>query len=154
VDYVIVKWLHVLSSTVVFGTGVGSAWYFFVAARGRDPRIVAFVAHALVIADGLFTATTMVVQPATGLWLAHTARFPWSSRWLWWSVVLFAIAAVLWLRVVVLQLRMRALAREAVAQSTALSGEFARRFREWVALGFVALACFLAIFYLMVAKPV
>lgn len=152
-DYVVVKWLHVLSSTVVFGTGVGSAWYFFVAARGRDPKIVAFVAHALVIADWLFTATTMVIQPVTGIWLVRTANFAWTSRWIWLSIVLFAVAALCWFRVVVLQLRMRALARAAANDNAALPPEFSRRFREWVALGVVALACFVAIFYLMVAKP-
>ncbi len=151
-DYLIVKWIHVVSSTIVFGTGVGSAWYFFVAARGRDPRIVAFVAHALVIADTLFTATTMVLQPLSGAWLVHRAGLPWSTRWLAASLVLFAAAAACWLWVVVLQLRMRRIARDAVAAGTALPAEFVHCFHQWVGLGFVGLFCFLAIFYLMVTK--
>ena len=45
--YLIVKWLHVLSSVVLVGTGLGSAFYMFfgnrsgsVAAPGRDHRLV------------------------------------------------------------------------------------------------------------------
>ena len=29
--YLIAKWLHILSSTVLFGTGLGSAYYMFFA---------------------------------------------------------------------------------------------------------------------------
>ena len=66
----------------------------------------------------------------------------------------FAVAALCWLRVVVLQLRMRTLAREAVAAGTALPAQFGRCLRQWVVLGFVALFCFLGIFYFMVFRPV
>jgi uncharacterized membrane protein len=34
-EYAIVKWLHVLSSTVLFGTGLGSAFYMLVVSRTR-----------------------------------------------------------------------------------------------------------------------
>ncbi len=152
-DYLVVKWIHIVSSTVVFGTGVGSAWYFLVAARSRDPRLIAFVAHAVVVADWLFTATTMVLQPLSGAWLVHKSGLPWSSAWLRGSLVLFTIAALCWFRVVHLQLRMRSLARAAAEASTALPPAFRSCFVQWIALGFVALFCFLGIFYLMVFRP-
>ncbi len=40
-EYLVAKWLHVLSSTLLFGTGLGSAYYMFFASRTRDPRAVA-----------------------------------------------------------------------------------------------------------------
>jgi uncharacterized membrane protein len=153
VDYLVVKWLHIVSSTIVFGTGIGSAYYFFCAGRRRDPAIVAFVGGALVVADWLFTATTMVLQPLTGAYMVHTMGFAWSATWLWLSLVLFAAAAACWIPVVVLQIRMRNLARAALAGGVALGDDFGRLFRWWVALGFPALLAFLAIFYLMTAKP-
>ncbi|WP_257385740.1 DUF2269 family protein [Tahibacter caeni] len=104
-------------------------------------------------ADTLFTATTMLLQPLSGAWPVHRSGLPWSTHWLAASLLLFGVAALVWLRVVVLQLQMRGLAREAVANGAALPPPFVRCFREWVALGFVALLCFLAIFYLMVVKP-
>lgn len=151
-DYLVVKWIHVVSSTIVFGTGVGSAWYFLVAARSRDPHLIAFVAHAVVVADWLFTATTMVLQPLSGAWLVHTAGLSWNSAWLRDSLMLFAIAALCWFRVVWLQLRMRGLARTAAESRTELAPAFRRYFMEWTVLGFVGLFCFLGIFYLMVLR--
>ena len=59
-EYVIVKWLHILSSTLLFGTGLGSAFYMFFASRTRDAHAIAVVVRYVVIADWLFTATTIV----------------------------------------------------------------------------------------------
>ncbi len=54
-DYLTVKWLHILVSTVLFGTGIGSAFHLFVASRRGDPRTVAWVADKVVPADWLLT---------------------------------------------------------------------------------------------------
>ena len=35
-DYLTLKWVHVISSTVLFGTGIGSAFYLLVATLSRD----------------------------------------------------------------------------------------------------------------------
>lgn len=74
--YVLIEWVHVLSATVLFGTGIGSAYYLLAATLRRDAALVAGVARLVVWADWLFTATTAVIQPLTGLWLAHLAGFP------------------------------------------------------------------------------
>ena len=42
-EYLIAKWLHVLSSTILFGTGIGTAFYIFFCARTNDSAIVAAV---------------------------------------------------------------------------------------------------------------
>jgi uncharacterized membrane protein len=34
-DYIVVKWVHILSSTILFGTGIGSAFYLFMANREK-----------------------------------------------------------------------------------------------------------------------
>jgi uncharacterized membrane protein len=152
-DYLFVKWLHVLSSTFLFGTGVGSAFYLFFVSRGGDARTIAIVAGWVVVADWLFTATTAVFQPLSGFWLAHRIGFPLSSPWLLHSIVLYTVAIACWLPVVWLQMRMRDLAREAAARRAPLPPLFHRYLRIWVALGVPALLAFLAIFWLMVAKP-
>jgi uncharacterized membrane protein len=152
-DYVVIKWLHILSSTLLFGTGIGSAFYFLCASLRRDPAVVAFVASFVVIADWLFTATTMFVQPATGAYLVHRAGFSWSADWILWSVVLYVLAGLCWLPVVWLQIKMRDLAREAARNGTALSPRFDVLFRWWFALGIPAFCAFVVVFYLMVAKP-
>ncbi len=151
--YLLVKWLHVVFSTLIFGTGIGSAFYLLVATLRRDAALVAGVARIVVWADWLFTATTAVLQPLTGFWLIHIAGFPLSTPWIAWSVGLYVLAIACWLPVVGLQMRMRDLATEAASRGEALSPAYWRCFRSWVALGVPAFFAFMAIFYLMVVKP-
>lgn len=150
--YFIVKWLHILSSTFLFGTGIGSAFYLLCSTLQRDPRVVAAVARYVVIADWLFTATTIIVQPLTGIWLARLMQWPLLDGWLGWSLVLYVIAALCWLPVIWLQMRLRDTAAQAAASGQPLPPQYWHYFRWWMALGFPALFAFLAIFWLMVAK--
>ncbi len=152
-EYLIAKWLHILSSTLLFGTGIGTAFYLLVATLSRDLHLLAGVSRWVVRADWLFTATTAVAQPLTGLWLAHLAGMALSARWLAWSLLLYALAIACWLPVVWLQMRLRDLAAQGLAQGR-LPRAYWRFFAAWVALGMPALLAFLAIFWLMVAKPV
>jgi uncharacterized membrane protein len=152
-EYVIVKWLHILASTLLFGTGVGSAFYLLLSSLSQEPRAVAVVARIVVIADWLFTATTAVAQPLTGFWLVHLAGFPLSAAWLKWSIFLYALAIACWLPVVWIQIQLSKLAQQAVRDKTALPTAYWRYFRIWVALGIPAFFAFVAVFYLMVAKP-
>jgi uncharacterized membrane protein len=153
-DYVTLKWLHILSSTFLFGTGIGSAFYMLFANISRDVRAIAVVSRIVVVADWLFTATTIIVQPLTGYYLVRIAGFAMSSRWLAWSIALYVLAAACWLPVVWLQMRLRDMAVQAASDGTALPPRYWRYFRLWIALGIPAFFAFVAIFYLMVAKPV
>lgn len=153
-DYLVLKWLHIVSSTLLFGTGIGSAWYLLFATVSRDVRAIAVVTKYVVMADWLFTATTVILQPLTGFYMVYLAGYPLHSKWLMWSIVLYAIAGACWLPVVWLQIRLRDLAAEAARTDTALPALYWRYFRIWVALGVPAFAAFIAIFWLMVAKPV
>lgn len=152
-DYVTVKWLHVLSSTVLFGTGIGSAFYLYFASRTKDVHAVAFVARYVVIADTLFTATTLVFQLLSGWYLAKLAGFPLTQRWLVLSIALYIFAVACWLPVVWLQIRMRDLAVSAAARGEPLSARYFELWRIWSFLGMPALVAFIAIFWLMIAKP-
>ena len=152
-EYLVVKWLHVLSSTVLFGTGIGSAFYLLATTLSRDVRAVAVVARMVVRADWMFTATTAVLQPITGFWMMHLAGFPLATPWLKWSIVCYALALLCWLPVVWLQIRLRDLASTAARDQVPLPARYWRLFRWWFALGVPAFFLFVAIFWLMVAKP-
>jgi uncharacterized membrane protein len=151
--YLIVKWLHILSSTVLFGTGLGSAYYMFFASRTRDPRIAASVVRHVVIADWAFTTPTIILQPLTGFWLMHLAGFPLSAPWIAWSVVLYLVAGAAWLPVVWMQIRMRDMAARAAVVGAMLPSRYWSYLRAWVTLGIVAFGALVVVFYLMVAKP-
>jgi uncharacterized membrane protein len=152
--YLVVKWLHVLSSTLLFGTGLGSAYYMFCASRTRDARAAAVVVRYVVLADWIFTTTTIIVQPLTGLFLVHLAGIPLNSRWITGSFVLYFIAGGCWLPVVWIQIRMRTLAEAAARCDASLPESYWRLFRWWVALGIPAFMSLVIVFWLMIAKPV
>jgi uncharacterized membrane protein len=151
--YLWLKWAHVVSSTVLFGMGAGIAFFFIRAQRTGDVRIIAAVAREVVIADAIFTASAVVLQPVTGLAMARLAGFPLSLPWLRWSIALYALIGCCWLPVVWLQVRMRNLAARAMQDGTALPTEYARYYRCWFYLGWPAFIGVLLVFYLMVAKP-
>ena len=152
--YLIVKWLHILSSTVLFGTGLGSAFYMFFASRSGDARVVAKVVALVVIADFVFTTPAIIVQPLTGYWLMHIAGFPFATPWIAWSIALYLLAGAAWLPVVWMQIRMRDMAAAAANAGAALPARYFQFLRVWVALGVVAFMALVVVFYLMVAKPV
>ena len=152
-EYLVVKWLHVLSATILFGTGIGSAFYMLVASVRRDPRVVYGTVRTVVVADWLFTTPAVIVQPLTGAWLIHLAGYDWTSRWIVWSIALYFLAGACWLPVVWMQIRMREMARVAVQEGTALPERYFRFLRVWIALGIPAFLALVGVFYLMVAKP-
>jgi uncharacterized membrane protein len=152
--YLILKWLHILSSTLLFGTGLGSAFYMFFASRTRDARVVAKVVRLVVIADWIFTTPTIFLQPITGVWLMHIAGFPFTTPWIAWSIGLYLLAGAAWLPVVWMQIRMRDMAAAAASADSALPDRYFQFLRIWVALGVVAFLALVVVFYLMVAKPV
>ena len=152
-EYLVAKWLHVLSSTFLFGTGVGSAFYLLTAVGSRDAAVVAHVGRWVVRADWIFTATTAVMQPVTGWWMVRLAGLSLDVGWIRWSVGLYAVAIACWLPVVWLQVRMRDLAHDSARAGRPLPPTFWRYFGAWFGLGVPALLAFLAVFWLMVAKP-
>jgi uncharacterized membrane protein len=153
-DYITVKWLHILSSTLLFGTGIGTAYYMICAVLTRNAAIVAAVGKNVIIADWLFTATTVVIQPVTGFYLIYLANIPWNSTWVTWSIGLYFLAGGCWLPVVWLQIKMYRLAIIARDGNTSLPSIFWCYFRTWFILGIPAFVALIIIFYLMVAKPI
>ena len=151
--YLLVKTLHVIGATLLFGTGAGIAFFMLMAHRSGDARVIAHTAGVVVIADTLFTATAVVLQPVTGAWLAHTAGFPLARGWLGLSLILYVVTGLFWLPVVWMQLRMRDLARIAARDGTPLPAEYHRLWTLWFAFGFPAFLSVLAIIWLMVSKP-
>jgi uncharacterized membrane protein len=149
----LLRWLHVIGATVLFGTGVGIAFFMLMAQRSGKAELVAHVAGTVVIADALFTATAVVVQPITGVLLAQATGWPLSQGWIVLSVLLYIVTGLFWLPVVWIQLRIRDLARQAVREGAPLPEEEKRLFRVWFVCGLPAFAAVLAILWLMVARP-
>lgn len=149
----ILRWLHVIGATVLFGTGAGIAFFMLMAQRTGRPEIVAHVAGTVVIADTIFTATAVIVQPITGALLARAIGWSLSEGWIVLSLLLYIVTGLFWLPVVWIQVRIRNLARRAVLENAPLPAEEKRLFRIWFVCGFPAFGAVLAILWLMVTRP-
>src|ERR1043165_7553943 len=136
--YLALKLLHILGSTVLFGTGLGIAFFMFMAHRSGKPTAIAHVAHIVVIADAAFTATAVVVQPITGWALAHLVGYSLFHFWIVASLVLYVFVGVCWLPVVWIQVQMRNMADAAVRDGTPLPARYHRLYRIWFWLGWPA----------------
>jgi uncharacterized membrane protein len=152
-DYLWLKWIHILSSTLLFGTGLGIAFFLWVAHLRGDARVIAATARTVVIADACFTAPAVIVQLVTGLMLSAQLGWPIEANWWRASVVLFFVVGACWLPVLWLQLRARDLAAAAADSGGALPPAYHRAMRAWFWLGWPAFLSVLAIFWLMVVKP-
>jgi uncharacterized membrane protein len=151
--YLLVKWLHIVSSVLLAGTGFGSAFYLFFANRSDSIEARAVVARLVARADLWFTTPAVLIQPLSGLWLAHAAGWPLSTPWLTLSITLFALAGACWLPVLLLQLSMAREAEAARRERRPLAAAYARWQTAWEALGYPAFAAMLGVFFLMVNKP-
>lgn len=152
-EYMVVKWTHILSSTFLFGTGIGSAFYMLFTSLSRDVRAIAVVSRHVVLADWIFTSTTVIIQPLTGIYMIYLAGFPWTSKWIMWTVGLYALAGACWLPVVWIQIKMRDMAQVAARDTMPLPEQYWRYLKIWTLLGIPAFIAMVVIFWLMVSKP-
>jgi len=151
--YLVLKFAHVIGAAVLLGTGAGIAFFMLLAHRDGKPQVVAGVARIVVIADFLFTATAVVAQPVTGVWLALHVGYPLTEGWILVSVFLYLLTGAFWLPVVWMQMRMRDLAAAAARDGAQLPADYHRLFGLWFAFGFPAFGAVLAIFWLMIQRP-
>lgn len=147
-----IKTLHILSATVLFGTGLGTAFFMWMAHRSGNLDAIRTTTRHVVIADFLFTTPAIIVQPATGFYLLHLMGISWQQPWVWWSLWLYLLAGACWLPVVWIQLRVARLAA-AASPSEPLGAEYRRLMWLWFALGWPAFIGLLIVFWLMVRKP-
>jgi uncharacterized membrane protein len=150
----VLRWLHVLGASVFLGTGAGIAFFMVMAHRSRKASLIAHVAETVTIADLLFTATAVVLQPITGYLLARAIGWPFDSLWIGLSLCLYVLIGLFWLPVVFIQIRLRDLARAAATANAHLPPLYFRLYRIWFLCGFPAFFALLVIFWLMLAKPV
>jgi uncharacterized membrane protein len=153
-EYLILKWVHILSAILLFGTGLGSAFYKFFTDRTGNLAAIAVTNRLVVFADWLITTPTIIIQPVTGFWMMSLVGLSLEPLWIWLSLLLYFIAGACWLPVVVLQIRMRELAEKRVADGQSLGPEYYRMARIWFWLGIPAFGAMVAVVWLMVFKTV
>jgi uncharacterized membrane protein len=151
--YFVLKYLHIVGAAVLLGTGSGIAFFMLVAHIQGKPAVVAAVGRIVVIADFVFTASAVIVQPITGLLLVRNVGYAITEGWIMWSIVLYVFTGLFWLPVVWMQMRLRDLAAHAAEHNESLPGAYRTIFMWWCAFGVPAFAAVAIILWLMVAKP-
>lgn len=157
--FLIIKTLHIVSAFLLFGTGLGSAFYKYMADRGARNTVsggglenIVITNKNVVLADWMFTTPTVIIQPVTGIIMANMLNLPLTTPWIMWSLILYSIAGVCWLPVVVLQIRMRDLSQQALEEGKPLSAQYHRYARIWFWLGVPAFIAISLVIVLMVFK--
>ena len=151
-SYLLLKYLHILSMVLLFGTGLGSAFYKWMADRSRNVAHIADTSRHVVLADWLFTTPTVIFQPVSGIWLLQLSGIPLDTPWVVASLSLYLLAGLCWLPVVALQIRMRNLAQQAALTQTDLPTRYWQDARLWFWLGVPAFSAMVMVVFLMVFK--
>ena len=151
--YPLLEWLHILSATIIFGTGIGTAFHMWFSHKSGNVQAIAVAARNTVRADFIFTLPAVILQPLTGVLMIVFVGFPWDMPWLVVSYILYAIAGAAWVPVVFLQMKAARLASVAAETGKPLPEEYHKAMKVWFRLGWPAFIAVFIIFYMMVHKP-
>jgi uncharacterized membrane protein len=145
--YILVKLVHILSATVLFGTGMGTAFFMLKAYLSQDDQAMRVTTNSVVMADWLFTTPAVVLQLVTGLWLTSRLGIAYDSSWFVAVLSLYLFVGLCWVPVVWIQIRIRNLIADGRPRD-----DYQNLMLVWIALGIPAFAAVIVIFYLMVSK--
>ncbi len=152
--YLLIKWIHILSSVALVGVGFGSAFYMYFVNRTRNVAAIAEVSRLVVRADYWFTTPAVIIQPISGFAMASMVGYQLTQFWLVATYVLFILAGLWWLPVVWLQIQMAKMAKAAAENNSALPQTYWRYTVLWERLGKLAFPSMLIVYGLMVFKPI
>lgn len=153
-SYLVVKTIHVISSGVLLGTGLGIAFFMYRAKFTENLHEKYFAARNTVIADYLFTLPAVVIQPISGVWLVSTLGYEWTEFWLIYTYILYVVIGICWIPVVWIQIQVKKIIQQSIEMKEGLPERYHQLMKVWFILGWPAFISLIAIFYLMVAKPV
>jgi len=147
--YLSIKFIHILSATLLFGTGLGSAFYMLMAYRSGNMQAMAVTNRLVVIADFIFTTPTVIIQLITGLYLLNYMELEWTSTWSLSVLGLYAFVGACWLPVVWLQIWLR----NRAAQLQVPDAQYKMRMKIWLILGVLAFPAVVILYAFMIFKP-
>jgi len=152
--YSVIKTIHIISSTVLFGTGLGIAFFMFRSCFTQNIHEKFYAIRTTVLADCLFTAPAVIIQPLSGAWLMMHGGFNWADKWLVATYALYLVAGVCWLPVVWIQIRLKQILQSCASNDVPLPESYHKLFRLWFILGWPAFTGLVIVFFLMVMKPI
>ena len=151
--YLFTKTIHIISSTILFGNGLGIAFFMWWANKKGDLAAKVFAAKSTVIADFFFTLPAVIIQPLTGVILIEMVGYDYSSLWLQLTYISYGVIGLCWIPVVFIQIKLRDIVNKAFKENSSLPLEYYKLFKAWFFLGWPAFITVVIIFFLMVFKP-
>ncbi len=145
--YLWVKLIHILSASLILGTGLGTAFFMLRAHLSQNAEAMKVTTQSVVIADWIFTTPAVVIQLLTGIWLTSKLGIPYGSVWFVSVLALFILVGLCWLPVVYIQIRIREIIRNG-----GTIDDYRFLMKIWIGLGIPAFASVLILIYLMVNK--
>ena len=147
-DYHVLKFIHIVSATLMIGAGLGSAFYLFLTYKRFAVSTVKDVLKLVVLADSVFTAPSVVIQFITGLMLSNLLNLT-NTDWFWIVLAVSVVILIMWLRAAFLQIKLRKL----LERENEITPEFHYLMKVWFYLGVPSFLGALYLYYLMVFKP-
>lgn len=154
--YLYLKLSHIMSSTILFGTGLGSAFYMWRANQSNNLQAMYFATKNVVIADTIFTTPAVIIQPISGFGLMYLLHYSINQWWILLAISLYVLTGLCWLPVVWLQYQMYKMLKQAIDSNDTnwtLPKRYYHYYHAWFFLGWPAFIAVVIIFYLMVTKP-
>ncbi|HRE31173.1 MAG TPA: DUF2269 family protein, partial [Candidatus Berkiella sp.] len=65
--YLLLKFVHIITATFLFGTGIGTAFFMLMAYLSGNIATIKQITRHVVLADWIFTTPSVILQPITGI---------------------------------------------------------------------------------------
>jgi len=152
--YLFFKLIHIAAVILFLGNIITGAFWHAHAARTRDPKLLAHTMDGVIRSDRWFTLPGVLIIIAAGVALAVYAHMPiFTTGWLLWTIVLFAISGLAFqMRVAPLQRQLRAYAQAHIDGGFDFN-HYNALAAQWGRWAFIATITPLAGLALMVMKP-
>ena len=147
-----IRLMHIVSSALMLGVGVGAFWFMLTTTRSGNPAAIAVITRNAVRAEWCIAVPVALIQPLTGYILMTQLGYPLNSMWFAAVVALYMIAGICWIYVVKTELKLRSLAEQHQSDST-MPPAFWPLLRRWTRLAVCSFVGVLGIFWLMVFRP-
>ncbi len=147
-----IRLIHVVSSALMLGVGVGAFWFMLTTVRSGNPMAIAITMRNAVRAEWCIAVPVALIQPLTGYLLMLQLGYMLNSLWFVGVVALYMIAGICWIYVVKTELKLRNLADQHRNDSS-MPAAFWPLFHRWTRLAVCSFAGVLGIFGLMVFRP-
>ncbi len=150
--YFWIKIIHVISSAVLFGTALGSAFYMLSVNQQKNIALIARATKQVVFVDWVFTGTSAVIQFITGIFLVGLKGYSPMAPWLLISTLGYLFAGVCWIVIAYLRICCRDLAFDALKNNVSLPKRYYRYYKARWILDVPVFLSLLVVFYFMVNK--